>query len=374
MRRTRCARAHAAVPARLREAVTQRARRDGREGAAPRDPCRPRRQPRCRHGRSTPVSAIGPEWGEDLLAGYVNYVLEQPKYALELGFRGEQAEVRYDLPPENIYYSQSDAYDYFEPLPNVRFTYNVSEVDRLAVYYNNRVDRPGEAGAARLSEVRRPGAAEGRQSVSAAAIYRALRARVRAAVGAGLCDRVAVPAEHRRSIRASALRSIRAIPDYDIVNRIYQNVGSGTHGRRGRVQSRARRALGAQRQRQLVRERHRRGRRPRCSFPSFGRSRCRAPTTTPGICKAQQPAAIAERPGGAVRGGATTPRSPSLRESRPHARRSTSDSRSPFDERADLVLSVTDLFNEFGLRHEIKAMDSTRCTRISTRARPSPSA
>ena len=67
------------------------------------------------------------EWGEDLYAGYVNYVLEQPKYAVEVGFRGEQAKVRYDLPPENIYYSQSDGYDYFEPLPNVRLTYNVSD-------------------------------------------------------------------------------------------------------------------------------------------------------------------------------------------------------------------------------------------------------
>ena len=26
------------------------------------------------------------EWGEDLYAGYVNYVLEQPKYAVEVGF------------------------------------------------------------------------------------------------------------------------------------------------------------------------------------------------------------------------------------------------------------------------------------------------
>ena len=28
------------------------------------------------------------EWGEDIYAGYVNYVREQPKYAVEVGFRG----------------------------------------------------------------------------------------------------------------------------------------------------------------------------------------------------------------------------------------------------------------------------------------------
>jgi hypothetical protein len=53
------------------------------------------------------------KWGEDIYAGYVNYVHEKPKYAVEAGLRVEQTDVYYDLPPENIYYSQSDRYDYF---------------------------------------------------------------------------------------------------------------------------------------------------------------------------------------------------------------------------------------------------------------------
>ena len=158
----------------------------------------------------------------------MNYVLEQPKYAVEVGFRGEQADVHYDLPPENIYYSQSDAYDYFEPLPNVRLTYNVSANDRLAIYYNNRVDRPGEAELRVFPKYDDPELLEGRQSVSAAAVHRALRARVRALWEQGS----AIVSLYRRNIddpfvRVFAIDSSN--PDYDIVNRIYQNVGTGQH-------------------------------------------------------------------------------------------------------------------------------------------------
>ena len=84
------------------------------------------------------------EWGEDIYAGYANYVHEKERYAIEAGVRVEQTDVYYDLPPENIYYDQSDSYDYFEVFPNVRLTYKIDDTNSIAAFYNNRVDRPGE--------------------------------------------------------------------------------------------------------------------------------------------------------------------------------------------------------------------------------------
>ena len=55
------------------------------------------------------------EWGEEIYAGYLNYVHEKESYDIEAGVRIEQTDVYYDLPQENIYYDQSDSYDYFEP-------------------------------------------------------------------------------------------------------------------------------------------------------------------------------------------------------------------------------------------------------------------
>jgi hypothetical protein len=84
------------------------------------------------------------DWSENIYAGYVNYVIEEEKYGIEAGFRLEQTEVTYDVPPTNIYYSENDEYDYFEIYPNVRFTYNLNNDNSLSVHVNNRVDRPGE--------------------------------------------------------------------------------------------------------------------------------------------------------------------------------------------------------------------------------------
>jgi len=85
------------------------------------------------------------EWSEDIYAAYGNYVHEGDRYAVEAGLRLEQTDVAYDLPEENIYYDQSDAYDYFDVYPNVRLTYRLNDTNNFAAFYNNRVDRPGEA-------------------------------------------------------------------------------------------------------------------------------------------------------------------------------------------------------------------------------------
>jgi len=84
------------------------------------------------------------EWGENIFAGYLNTVYERPNFSVEAGLRAEQTFVFYDIDPVNIYYSQNDKYDYFEMYPNVRFTYRINTRNNLSAFYNRRVDRPGE--------------------------------------------------------------------------------------------------------------------------------------------------------------------------------------------------------------------------------------
>ncbi len=85
------------------------------------------------------------KWGENIYNGYLNYVHEKKKYDIEAGARVEYANVYYNLDPNNIYYDQNDSYDYFRFYPNLRFTYKINEMNRLTAFYNRRVDRPGEA-------------------------------------------------------------------------------------------------------------------------------------------------------------------------------------------------------------------------------------
>ena len=84
------------------------------------------------------------DWDEDLYALYANLVREKPRYSLEAGLRAEQTDVTYTIPDENVFYPGSDAYDYFELFPNVKLTLKPSEANRFLVAYNRRVDRPGE--------------------------------------------------------------------------------------------------------------------------------------------------------------------------------------------------------------------------------------
>ncbi len=84
------------------------------------------------------------EWGEDVYSVYGNLVRETLAWGIEGGVRLEQTDVYYDLAPENIYYPTNDAYDYFEVYPNFRVSYNLSDASKAAFYYTSRVDRPGE--------------------------------------------------------------------------------------------------------------------------------------------------------------------------------------------------------------------------------------
>jgi outer membrane receptor protein involved in Fe transport len=84
------------------------------------------------------------DWGENIYAAYANYVYELTHVDVEAGLRAEQTNVFYDIDPANIYYDQDDAYDYFEFFPSVRLSYKMNQRHRLSVFYNRRIDRPGE--------------------------------------------------------------------------------------------------------------------------------------------------------------------------------------------------------------------------------------
>lgn len=48
------------------------------------------------------------------------------------------------MDPANIYFDENDAYNYFKLFPNVRLTYKINQQNRFSVFYNRRIDRPGE--------------------------------------------------------------------------------------------------------------------------------------------------------------------------------------------------------------------------------------
>ena len=58
--------------------------------------------------------------------------------------RVEHTSVFYTIDPANIYYPNNDSYNYFEFYPNVRLTFKINDNNRISVFYNRRVDRPGE--------------------------------------------------------------------------------------------------------------------------------------------------------------------------------------------------------------------------------------
>jgi outer membrane receptor protein involved in Fe transport len=84
------------------------------------------------------------DWGEDIYAGYLNYVYEKPKFDIEGGLRAEHTSAFYTIDPANIYYPNNDSYSYFELYPNIRLTFKIDGNNRISAFYNRRVDRPGE--------------------------------------------------------------------------------------------------------------------------------------------------------------------------------------------------------------------------------------
>lgn len=81
-------------------------------------------------------------WNEDLTAGYLNLVSEFKHWDVEAGLRGEYTKVGYKFAPNQ--YFRDDYYDYFKPFPNVRLTLRANQNNALSLFFNRRIDRPGE--------------------------------------------------------------------------------------------------------------------------------------------------------------------------------------------------------------------------------------
>lgn len=84
------------------------------------------------------------KYNEDIYSGYLNYLLESKLIDIEAGLRVEQTSVKYKIDERNNYYKSNDSYSKFDLFPNVRFTIKMNELNKLSLFYNRRVDRPGE--------------------------------------------------------------------------------------------------------------------------------------------------------------------------------------------------------------------------------------
>ena len=124
-----------------------------------------------------------------------------------------------------VYYDGSDKYDYFEVFPNVKLTYRLGDKNRLIAAYNRRIDRPGEPELRIFPkyddpEILKVGNPFLRPQLTNAVEFGFARSWDRGSVSTAL---------YRRDIKDSFLR-VFAIdgsnPNYDIVNRIFENAGN----------------------------------------------------------------------------------------------------------------------------------------------------
>ena len=165
------------------------------------------------------------DWDEDIYAGYANFVYVKPSYSLESGLRLEHTKVSYTIPADNIYYAGSDAYDYFEVFPNAKLTYRLSARNRLIAAYNRRVDRPGEPELRIFPKYDDPELLKVGNPYLRPQFTHALELGVSRSWTGGSAS----TALYHRDI-TDAFSRIFAIddsnPNYDIVNRLYQNAGN----------------------------------------------------------------------------------------------------------------------------------------------------
>jgi outer membrane receptor protein involved in Fe transport len=165
------------------------------------------------------------DWDEDIIAAYGNLVRATEDYTLEAGLRVEQTWVTYTIPEENIYYEDSDSYDYLEFFPNVKFTYALGGDYRLTAAYNRRIDRPGEPELRifpkyddpELLKVGNPYLRPQLSNVFELGLARAWTGGSVSAAG------------YHRDINDAFLRIFapdESNPDYDIINKIFENAGN----------------------------------------------------------------------------------------------------------------------------------------------------
>ncbi len=167
------------------------------------------------------------DWDETIYALYGNLVRIKPAYTLEAGVRIEQTYVSYTVPPENIYYPGSDAYDYFEVFPNLKLTYRMNNNNRLIAAYNRRIDRPGEPELRIFPKYDDP------ELLKVGNPY--LRPQLTNVFEVGFARSWAAgsvsSSVFHRDIKDAFLRVYArddSNPDFSIVNKIFENVGDAT--------------------------------------------------------------------------------------------------------------------------------------------------
>lgn len=168
------------------------------------------------------------KWSENLFALYGNYLLEQERYDLEAGLRAEQTDVSYKLDPENIYYDTNDNYDYFELFPSLRFTYKLNDRNKISVFYNRRVDRPGEPELRVFPKYDDPELLKVGNPYLRPQFTNSFEVAHRYSWSTGSL----FSAVYHREIDGAYQRIFSiddSNPDYDIINRIYQNTGHSTN-------------------------------------------------------------------------------------------------------------------------------------------------
>jgi outer membrane receptor protein involved in Fe transport len=168
------------------------------------------------------------EWGEDVYSVYANLVHETPNYGIEGGVRVEQTDVYYQLAAANIYYPTSDSYDYFKVYPNLRFSLNLNESSRVAAYYSSRVDRPGEQELRIFPKYDDPEILKVGNPYLRPQFTNALEL----AYEQQWADGSFIFSVYHRDIDDTFIRVFdidNSNPNYSILNRIYQNVGNSTN-------------------------------------------------------------------------------------------------------------------------------------------------
>ncbi|MGL4805688.1 MAG: outer membrane beta-barrel family protein, partial [Bacteroidales bacterium] len=82
------------------------------------------------------------KWEENLYALYVNLNSEMKYLDIEAGLRAEYTDISYRFAPNQ--YFKNNYYDYFKLFPNIRFTFKANDHNRISLFYNRRINRPGE--------------------------------------------------------------------------------------------------------------------------------------------------------------------------------------------------------------------------------------
>jgi outer membrane receptor protein involved in Fe transport len=165
------------------------------------------------------------DWGEDIYAGYFNYIYEKPKYDIEAGLRAENTSVFYTIDSTNIYYDDNDSYSYFEFYPNIRLTFKIDDSNRISAFYNRRVDRPGEPELRIFPKYDDPELLKVGNPYLRPQFSQTFELAYKRIWETGS---VFLSGYHR--IIEDAFQRIYSIddsdPDYSIINKIYQNTGS----------------------------------------------------------------------------------------------------------------------------------------------------